>query len=56
MKIKCDACGKEYTQEEAGKLKMLSAKSSPTISILKVFCTCSHVLDIADWRKDVRVK
>jgi uncharacterized protein (DUF983 family) len=56
MKLKCDACGKEYTEEEAGKLKLLEAKSCPTFTILKVFCTCNHVLDIAAWRKSVRVK
>lgn len=55
-KIKCDACGKEYTEEEAGKLKMLCAKTAPGVSVLKVSCDCGHVLDIAEWRKDVRVK
>jgi|WetSurMetagenome_2_1015567.scaffolds.fasta_scaffold1348594_2 hypothetical protein len=51
MKIKCMACNREYTEEEAGKLKICIARTTPKVTILKVFCICSHILDISEWKK-----
>jgi hypothetical protein len=56
MKLKCDACGRKYTEEEAGKLKVLTYRMAPSIKAIRVFCTCGHVLDVGDWKNEIETK
>lgn len=44
MKVKCEACGKEYDKDTARELKALRWNARE--GVLRAHCPCGHILDL----------